>query len=243
MTLRLLAAAVLAPLLLATAPAAAAPVPTARAPAARTAGVDVSHHQGVIDWGRVHGAGIRFAYLKATEGTSFRDPQFTNNYPRAHAAGIVRGAYHFARPAASSGAAQANFLADHGGAWSADNLTLPAAVDLEAGCHGLSQAAMRGWVADFLNTYRSRTGRYAVIYTTTDWWRTCTGDDRSFWANHPLWVARWADAAGALPPGAGVYSFWQYTDKGRVDGINADVDRDWFNGAEDRLRALANNTR
>ena len=116
------------------APAAAEPATNAN-----PAGIDVSHWQGTINWNSVRAAGIEFAWIKATEGTSYKDPQFNRNYPNAHAAGVIRGAYHFARPGASSGAVQANFFASNGGAWSADNLTLPGVLDLEAGCHGLSQ--------------------------------------------------------------------------------------------------------
>ncbi|MGI5216132.1 GH25 family lysozyme [Plantactinospora sp. CA-290183] len=212
------------------------------AQAATTPGIDVSHYQGAINWTSVRNAGIQWAYIKATEGTTFKDSRFNTNYPAAHAAGVIRGAYHFARPAASTGAAQANYFASSGGAWSADNLTLPGALDLEAGCHGLSQAGMVAWIRDFLNTYRARTGRHAVIYTTTSWWTTCTGNYSGFASTSPLWIARWASAPGALPAGWGTYTMWQYTDSGSVPGIAGAVDRDWFNGARDRLLALANNT-
>jgi GH25 family lysozyme M1 (1,4-beta-N-acetylmuramidase) len=214
----------------------------APAQAATTPGIDVSHYQGAINWTSVRNAGIQWAYIKATEGTTYKDPQFNANYVNAYNAGVIRGAYHFARPSSSSGATQANYLASNGGAWSADGRTLPAAIDLEAGCSGLSQAAMRNWIADFLNTYRARTGRYAAIYTTTSWWTTCTGNYSGFWANHPLWIARWASAPGTLPAGAPFYTFWQYTSTGAVSGISGNVDRDYFNGTRDRLVALANNT-
>lgn len=212
------------------------------AQAATIPGIDVSHYQGSINWASVRAAGIEFAFIKATEGTTFKDSRFNANYPASHAAGVIRGAYHFARPAASTGAAQANYFASNGGAWSRDNLTLPGALDLEAGCHGKTQSAMVAWVRDFLNTYYARTGRHAVIYTTTSWWTTCTGNYSGFAANNPLWIARWASAPGALPAGWGFYTFWQYTSSGSVPGIAGAVDRNYFNGARDRLLALANNT-
>ncbi len=136
--------------------------------------------------GRVHqldsvrNAGIQFAWMKATEGTTYRDPNFNTNYPNAYYAGVIRGAYHFALPNSSSGATQANFFASNGGAWSADNLTLPGVLDIEsnpygAQCYGLSTTQMRNWIQDFYNTYKSRTGRDVVIYTSPSWWNTCTG--------------------------------------------------------------------
>ncbi|MPZ26938.1 MAG: hydrolase [Micromonosporaceae bacterium] len=217
------------------------------AQAATTPGIDVSHHQGAINWTSVRNAGIQFAFIKATEGTGFRDSRFNTNYVAAYNAGVIRGAYHFALPDRSTGATQAHFLANNGGAWSADSRTLPAALDLEGNpygpfCYSRSQASMRAWIQDFLNTYRSRTSRHAVIYTTTSWWNTCTGGWSGPWTTSPLWIARWASSPGPLPPGAAVWSFWQFTSTGRVSGISGNVDRNHFNGARDRLIALANNT-
>lgn len=218
------------------------------AAAATVAGVDVSHYQGSINWTSVRNAGIQFAFIKATEGTSYKDPAFNANYTNAYYAGVIRGAYHFARPNISSGATQANYLASNGGAWSADSRTLPAALDLEGNpyaggyCYGKTTSGMRSWIQDFLNTYRSRTTRYAVIYTTTSWWNQCTGSWTGPWNNHPLWVARWASSVGTLPAGAPFWSFWQYTSSGSVSGIPGAVDRDYWNGDRTRLIALANNT-
>jgi len=217
------------------------------ADAATTDGIDVSHYQGGITWSSVASAGTQFAYIKATEGTSYKDSKFGTNYPAAYYAKVIRGAYHFALPDRSSGAAQADFFAKSGGAWSADNLTLPGALDIEynpygATCYGKSQSAMRTWISDFLNRYHSLTGRYAVIYTTTDWWKSCTGNYGGFAANHPLWIARYSSSAGTLPAGWKTYTFWQYTSSGKVSGVSGSVDRNYFNGARSRLLALANNT-
>ncbi|TQN33439.1 glycosyl hydrolase family 25 [Haloactinospora alba] len=66
-------------------------------------GIDVSHHQGTIDWSAVSGSGIDFAYMKATESTGFEDSEFDRNYVNSYQNGIIRGAYHFARPNHSGG--------------------------------------------------------------------------------------------------------------------------------------------
>jgi GH25 family lysozyme M1 (1,4-beta-N-acetylmuramidase) len=94
---------------------------------------------------------------------------------------------------------------------------------------------MVSWIADFSNEYHSREGVYPVIYTTTDWWTTCTGNSATFASTNPLWIARYASSAGTLPAGWGYYTFWQYADSGTFPG-----DQDQFNGAYDRLQALAN---
>jgi GH25 family lysozyme M1 (1,4-beta-N-acetylmuramidase) len=205
-------------------------------------GLDVSHWQGALNWTTIRNQGAVFAYMKATEGTTFHDPNFNANYPNSFNAGLVRGAYHFAVPDRSSGAAQANYFASNGGGWSADGRTLPGVLDIEynpygATCYGLSQASMRSWIADFINTYHARTSRWAVIYTTTDWWTTCTGNYSGFASNDPLFIARYSSSVGALPAGWGFYTFWQFADSGTFPG-----DQDVFNGSSARLTALANNT-
>lgn len=207
------------------------------------AGIDVSHYQGSVNWTSVKGAGISFAYIKATEGTTYKDPDFSANYLDAYDAKVIRGAYAFAQPGSSSGASQANYFADNGGAWSADNLTLPGMVDLEGGCYGLSVSAMDSWILSFYNAYKSDTGRDIVIYTSPSWWDTCTDDWSGMSAKSPLFEADWTTAASpSVPAGFPYATIWQYTDTGSVGGISGDVDRDKFNGTSTNLLNLANNT-
>ncbi|GAB3218908.1 lysozyme [Glycomyces halotolerans] len=215
----------------------------------RVPGIDVSHYQGSINWNSVRSSGIQWAYIKATEGTSYKDPRFNANYPNAYHAGVIRGAYHFARPNYSSGSAQANYFASNGGAWSADNRTLPGVLDIEhnpsgSSCYGLSTTQMRNWILSFYNTYKSRTGRDVVIYTTASWWNSCTGNWTGMRLRSPLWVAHWGVSSPRLPAGwsSTTWTFWQYTSTGRVSGISGNVDRNYFNGSRTRLIALANNT-
>lgn len=211
--------------------------------ATQSAGIDVSHYQGAINWSSVKSAGIKFAYIKATESTTYKDPAFNANYLNAYNAKVIRGAYHFARPSLSSGAAQAGYFAANGGAWSRDNLTLPGMLDLEAGCSGKSTSAMRTWILDFYNTYKAKTGRDVVIYTSPSWWNSCTGAWGGMSAKSPLFVAHWTTAASpTIPSGFPYWTFWQYTDSGSVSGISGAVDRDRFSGDSTRLLALANNT-
>ncbi|MER7489056.1 lysozyme [Streptomyces sp. NPDC126497] len=218
------------------------------APTDGVQGIDVSNWQGGINWTSVRNAGIQFAWMKATEGTTYKDPRFNTNYPAAHAAGVIRGAYHFALPNASTGATQAAYFAANGGGWSRDNLTLPGVLDIEhnpygAMCYGLSTTQMRTWISDFHTTYKARTSRDVVIYTTASWWNTCTGNWTGMASRSPLWVAHWTSASSpTIPSGFPTWTAWQYTSTGSVSGVSGDVDRDKFNGSRDRLLALANNT-
>jgi GH25 family lysozyme M1 (1,4-beta-N-acetylmuramidase) len=202
-------------------------------------GLDVSSYQGNVNWAQVAANGARFAYAKASEGTSYTNPYFNQQYQGAAGQGLVRGAYHFAIPNNSAGAAQADFFAAHGGAWLADNHTLPGMVDLEynpygAECYGLSQPQMVSWVSAFVKEYHADTGRWAVIYSTTDWWRTCTGNSASFAGQDPLWIANYSASPLPLPAGWAGYTFWQYADSGIFPG-----DQDVFNGSLAQLLVLA----
>ncbi|SEG40797.1 Lyzozyme M1 (1,4-beta-N-acetylmuramidase), GH25 family [Actinacidiphila yanglinensis] len=215
--------------------------PTAPGAATRTQGFDVSNWQGTVDWAAAYSKGARFAYMKATEGTTYKDPTFNANYTHSYNAGFIRGAYHFARPDSSGGKTQADYFVAHGGGWSKDGKTLPPLLDIEypagAACYGLSKTAMVSWIKAFVDEVHAKTTRWATIYSTTDWWTTCTGNTASFAAHDPLFVARYASSAGKLPAGWPFYSFWQHADSGTFPG-----DQDYFNGPLSGLRNLANNT-
>lgn len=206
------------------------------AAATQTPGIDVSKWQGNVDWASYWSQGKKFAYVKATEGTTYQNPYFAQQYNGSYNVGMVRGSYHFALPDNSSGTAQADWFVDHGGGWSADGKTLPGVLDIEynpygATCYGLSQAAMTSWIAAFTSRYKARTGRDAVIYSTTSWWTTCTGNTSQFGATNPLWIARYNTTPGTLPAGWSYYTFWQYSDN--------PVDQDYFNGDLAGLQRLA----
>lgn len=224
-------------LLSALALAAGALTGAAPAQAATVDGIDVASHQGNVNWSYWWGQGKRFAYVKATEGTSYRNPYFAQQYNGSYNIGMIRGAYHFALPNNSSGVAQANYFVDNGGGWSRDGKTLPGALDIEYNpyggtCYGLSQSGMVSWIRAFTNQYRARTGRDAVIYTTTNWWSQCTGNNGSFGGTNPLWIARYNTTVGPLPAGWGYHTIWQHSSN--------PIDQNRFNGAYARLQALAN---
>ncbi|AJC59225.1 lysozyme precursor [Streptomyces sp. 769] len=105
----------------------------------RPLGHDVSSHQKHVDWRAARAKGARFVYAKATESDGYRNPYFSAQYDGSRAAGLLRGAYHFAVPSASSGTAQARYFLRHGGHWKADGWTLPPALDIEHNPHDARQ--------------------------------------------------------------------------------------------------------
>ncbi|MFJ7749210.1 GH25 family lysozyme [Arthrobacter sp. NPDC097144] len=205
-------------------------------------GMDVSSHQGNVDWNRAWAQGSRFAYAKATEGTGYKNPNFGQQYGGSYGVGMVRGAYHFALPNVSSAVEQANYFVNNGGGWSADGRTLPPLLDIEYNpytslgntCYNMSQTQMVNWIKAFSNQVKARTGRAPMIYTTTDWWSYCTGNSAAFGEN-PLHIANYNEVgAGPLPASWGFYSLWQYSSTGPFVG-----DSNVWNGNAAGLTAFA----
>ncbi|HEY3754340.1 MAG TPA: lysozyme [Pseudonocardiaceae bacterium] len=204
-----------------------------------TLGLDVSSFQGAVNWATVAANGAKFAYMKATEGTYYQNPDFSQQYNGSFGNGLIRGAYHFATPNTTTGAVQADYFVAHGGGWSADGKTLPGLLDIEynpygAECYGLSAAGMVNWILSFSNEYHAKTGRFPVIYTTTDWWSTCTGSQGDFSSTNPLMLACYCASPGTMPYHWALQTIWQFADSGTFPG-----DQDQFNGTVARLQALA----
>ena len=206
-------------------------------------GIDVSSYQGVVDWVSFTKVKRSFVYVKASEGSSYRNPYFGSQYGGAKAAGMFAGAYHFANPSGKSGKKQATYFVKYGGGWTKDGKTLPGVLDIEYNpyggnmCYGLSKKKMVAWIMDFLVTYKKLTTRDAVIYTTTDWWTKCTGNTTKFRYTNPLWAARWTPKTGAgkLPGGWPYYTFWQYS--------ATIIDQNRFSNSLARLKVLATNAK
>lgn len=155
-------------------------------------GHDVSAHQKDVDWQSAKANGATFVYVKATESHTYRSPYFGRQYDGSRAAGLIRGAYHFALPDRSTGVTQARYFVRNGGAWRADGWTLPPALDIEYNpygrqkCYGLSKSGMATWITAFSDEVSRLTGRRPVIYTTAHWWNTCTNSSSAFTSKHSL---------------------------------------------------------
>lgn len=185
-------------------------------------GVDVSHHQGRIDWARVKADGISFAYLKASEGRDHRDELFADNWAEARAAGLAVGAYHFFTFCSSGRAQAANFLATVPRAEDA----LPMAVDIEFGgnCGARpAPAALARELAAFLAVVEAREGKRAVLYLTPE----AAAAYGSVLPARPIWRRSILHA----PPREQPWVLWQYHNRGAVKGIGGPVDINVFAGS------------
>jgi lysozyme len=192
-------------------------------------GIDVSHHQGEIDWQALRAAGVGFAYIKATEGLSFRDPRFAENWRRSGEAGILRGAYHFFSLCKPGAEQAANFIA----VTPLEPLSLPHALDveqMEVCPDGQLIASPVQEIRSFLDTAKKRFGRRPLIYTTREFHLGEYLDKERFWLRSIL-----------SAPGfeSGRWTLWQYHNRGRRPGISGPVDLDAFNGSAAEFQRFA----
>jgi len=185
-------------------------------------GIDVSSYQGEIDWGKVAGDGISFAYIKASEGANRSDSRFADNWRQSKAAGIVRGAYHFFSLRGDGAAQAANFLR----VASPDAGTLPPAIDLEfSGNSDLrpSRAAFQKELGRFCELIKRRYGVAPVLYTTYDFYAAYLKGfppDRIWISDFVSWPHDFALSRWVL---------WQYYAGTGIAGIEGPVDRDVIN--------------
>jgi GH25 family lysozyme M1 (1,4-beta-N-acetylmuramidase) len=210
-------------------------------------GIDVSSHDHAapfttINWNGLVSSGVQFAYVKATEGKTYTNPYFAADNQAAKAAGLLVGAYTFARPDSRDPIGDANAFID-AAAWTDDSHTLVPFLDMEwpddsslSTCYGLSTTDMVAWIQSFLNQVRIRIGRNAMIYTAASWWNQCTGNSTAF-GSYPLDVASYNTSPGTLPSGWSTWTLWQYA--GGDHSQQGNYDKDVFNGDYNSLRRLA----
>lgn len=195
-------------------------------------GVDASHHQGTVDWARVHAAGHSFAFLKATEGISYSfTPWWAANAPRAAAAGLVVGAYHFLR-AGPDPAAQARYYVATVGSF-AGRL---AAVDVETAKDGSKPTAgqARAFAAEF---HRLVGDHPLLIYTGRWYWRDTIGNPPGADIG-PLWHSDYTAPPEPLYGGWAGWTIWQHTSSGSCPGIAGPCDLNRFAGDRAALLSL-----
>jgi lysozyme len=202
-----------------------------------TKGVDVSYHNGTIDWAKVKGAGNEFAFVRISDGTGFHDPQFATNWAGAHAAGLVRGIYQFFRPTQDVNAQADMVIAAVGTPIPGD---LPPVIDVEAD-GGLAPASVAAKVRAWVDRVKAATGLDPIVYTGKYFWRDQVGGPTSF-AGNALWIAQYTTLCPDLTSPWNTWAFWQYSESGTVPGISGGIDLDRFNGTADELRALAGGT-
>jgi len=212
-------------------------------------GIDVSHHNGVVDWQAMEKSGVKFAYMKASQGDRFRDPRFATNW-KSTGTNIRRGAYHFLtadKPGKDQAKAYLAVLEAAGGLKPED---LAPVVDLEWDFVKQGGKQVDRWetltpeqivqvVSDFTAEVKAATGRIPIIYTAASWWNARIKGNQALKA-HPHWIAdyRATSIKNKAPQSVKQHAHvvWQFTDSGMLDGFARKFDVNKLNGASlDRL--------
>ena len=184
-------------------------------------GIDVSHHNGTIDWGKVKAAGVQFALLRASWGIESKkqiDSQFERNYAECKRVGIPVGAYHFsyAKSPAEAKKELEFFLKNLKG----KQFEYPVMFDLEdETLENLPKSVLTDNVIAFCDGLE-KAGYYAALYSNPDWLTQRLDLEKI--KRFDLWFADWRKNPSKTFP----HGIWQYTDKGAVNGIVGNVDLD-----------------
>jgi len=198
-------------------------------------GIDVSKHQGQIDWKRVsrmekNDIRISFAFIKATEGITRQDNQFDRNWEQSAKNGLMRGAYHFYYPSRDAGKQADNFIK----MVKLGSGDLPPVVDIEYS-NGKSKKKICDDLKVFLNRLEKKYGVKPVIYTNIHFYSTNL--EGSF-DSYPLWIAGYFEHDRFHNEFKTPWHFWQHSENGRVDGIRGSVDFNVFNGDIEKLKSM-----
>lgn len=195
-------------------------------------GIDISHYQGEIDWEELSNAMImdyplRFVIVKSTEGSTRLDKRFRDNFANAREYGFIRGAYHFWSNK-SSARTQAYYFLDKVHLTEGD---LPPILDIE---HKRKEQSMEDFQQDVLTWLHIVEDRYHVkpiIYTYHKFKETYL--NAPVFDDYPYWIAHYYVEKVEYK---GAWRFWQYTDAGKLPGINGYVDLNVYNGSYYDLR-------
>lgn len=187
------------------------------------AGIDVSKYQGYIDYAKVKASGIQVVYIKASEGTTIIDPYFRTNYENAKAQGLKIGFYHFVRAKNEEEAVREAIFFHSVISGTSPDCRL--AMDFEI-FDGLGAQRINQISFAFLQKLEELTQKECVVYS--DEYNARTIFSRELANAYPLWIAEYGVS---VPTSTGNWDEWigfQYSDKGRIDGINGNVDLDKF---------------
>ncbi len=194
------------------------------------AGINISNFNGAVNW-KSAADSISFAYAKATQGTSYTDPRFAQNWKGMQRAGVPRGAFHFFDPRKDASAQAELFLRRV----QPEATDLPPMLDVEWQ-NGVSSAATIHGVYRWMNLVEHATGRTPVLQTSASFWKRIGNPPRP--SGSALWVTQHGTSTPSLPKSWKSWTFWQFSPKGRCAGIEGYVDLNRFSGSEGQLAQI-----
>lgn len=196
-------------------------------------GIDVSHHQGKINWTEVdtmdvNGIRIDFAFLKATEGITRQDRQFERNWKKTKEVGIMRGAYHFFHPSRNAAEQARNFIREV----KLEPGDLPPVLDIEKSNRQSKKVIVDG-ALEWCRLIEEHYGVKPIIYTSPGFYNKYLTDD---FGDYTLWIAHYYKDLPRMTHRK--WQFWQHTDKAKINGISKGVDLNVFNGSLSKLQRM-----
>jgi len=210
--------------------ASACRTPTERMEGYEIYGIDVSHYQEAVDWDVVASQSIDFVYIKASEGQEMKDHRFIENWEALGKQPIKRGAYHFFRPTINVRKQADNFI----GLVQVKKGDLPPALDVEV-LDDASPEKLREGVQIWLKAVEKAYGIPPVIYTNQDFYNDHL---HGHFNEYPLWIARYNKRRQPRLKNKKTWTFWQYGNRGRLDGIDGNVDFNVFYGDSTNLKSF-----
>jgi lysozyme len=188
-------------------------------------GIDVSHHQGLIDWKKVKSAYVNsrplsFVFVRATYGRWKNDKYFTYNWKATAQVGILRGAYHYYLANQSAQAQADKFLSrvcDPDGNYQGD---LPPVLDIEEAPTGIPRDEFHTGIKIWLNAVEKKTGLRPIVYSGSKFYKVNLFPE---FKSYPLWVAHYKTDNPSVPSSQ-TWDLWQFTDRARINGICEPVD-------------------
>ncbi len=198
-------------------------------------GIDVSHHQGKINWEKVaklnlfETTKISFAYIKATEGATLNDDNFDRNWKECQKIGLMKGAYHFYFPWKDPVKQANNFV----NAVPKQKNCLPPVLDFEQDANIGSDKMIEN-ISTWLNLVEKHYQKKPIIYTNYHFYKKYFKDN---FEDYPLWIADYSNQEIVNIPKNRLL-FWQHSRAGTVSGINEKVDFNVFVGSLSDLEEL-----
>ena len=183
-------------------------------------GIDISHYQGNVFWEIIgDNTNMAYVYLKASEGGDRIDEKFERNIELAHQYGLKVGAYHFFRPRTDLNKQLVNFMAQ----CRPKEQDLVPMIDIETK-GGLSTEEFCDSLLKFIKLVETAYRQQPLLYTFTNFYnQNLIGKIDGY----PLMVAQYTQREPVLADGRD-FTMWQYTGKGRINGINGYVDKSRF---------------
>ena len=196
-------------------------------PSSQIWGIDLSHHQGNVDWSLLSEQKPHFVFLKATEGTSHIDTKYHSFKRNAKHHSIKTGSYHFFN-FNKDGRVQAHFFCSIADVKQGE---LPPVLDVETSGNNVpSREKVTFEILEFIAAVESNTGVKPIIYCNRRFYNKYLKNYLE--QDYPLWICDYNKKPN------GNWLFWQKTDKHKLRGIKGNVDLNYFNGDKEMLRKI-----